>query len=316
MTAKSIDMKAAVAAAGQLKGVMESLRAKRSELCEQQAQLQDDSAALYRQPLRVADIKGLVLLAIDRWGQEFLASWGPVLRDFAIPRGRRPKQLEEQEDAYAKANAKVKAAMEQVERVKQQLETQTRQDNEAAVAAESGKPYARPKIDRISPDELTRAKAELYRADSDRRKIEKPGTVNFSTSTFVTSTAPITVMDVEVVLQGEHTSILASSDAPYIDPYRNIFSGVLDPNLSLDARANQERAVKGACFFLGDLIKAKVEKHFDSVVHADEQAEAALLSLDECRARIAANEEQVAKIQGEIDQIDSQLSQLTAKVTD
>jgi phage shock protein A len=321
MKTKASDVQAALTAADaavqQIRSAAASLRTRRGELAQEQRRLQSENEGLYRQPLRRDDVKALVLLAIDRWSDEFLESWSPVLKDFAAPIGPRPKTLLAQDAAWDNANAAVSAAKAAVTRVEKQLADQDRQHAEATAKAERGEEYVRPRIAMISPDELTSAKRVLREADMTFASVELPGSVSLHRDTFARSNAPMMVQDAAVILKGGHTDMLASSDGqPVIDHYRNIFNGVLLPNVPQLARANQAIAVKGACFFLGDLIKAKVDKHFNSIVPTAIDDESALLTLERCRATIAANEERASALQNEINDIDSQLAQMKAGLKD
>jgi hypothetical protein len=117
------------------------------------------------------------------------------------------------------------------------------------------------------------------------------------------------VQDAAVILDGGHTRLLApGAIADDIDHMRNIFHGVRG---HIEARQyNDGLEVKAACFFFGDAIKAKVAKHFDSVIPLDAEAEKDLLPLDQCRGSIEANDERVRALQDEIDNIDAQIADM------
>lgn len=308
MTEKKIDVKAAMAAASTIKATAEALNVRRGELVQERQRLLSANEALYRQPVRRDDVKALVLFAIDRWSDEFLSNWTPVLRDFAAPIGPRPKTLEAQQDAYDKANKTAVRARENVERLERQLASQQREAQAALATADAGGEYRKPRTVPVDLAEVETAKRVLRDAELALKNVERPGAVNLQSGSFERSSAPMMVQDAAVILEGGYTGMLASMDgAPVIDHYRNIVSGALLPDVPQLNRANQSIAVKSACFFMGDLIKAKVEKHFDSVIPADLEAEAALLPLDECRATIAANESRAQALQTEIEEIDAQL---------
>lgn len=302
----------AAAAAKQAGAVMASLRTRRGELVLTQNELERENAELFRQPLRREDLKALLLLSIDRWGEEFLAeSWAPVVRDLAAPKAPRPQTLDAQIELWDNASARVRAARAEVKRVEDHLVEQNRQHAEAYAAAERGEPYKRPSIEVLQPDATDSPKKRLVDAERYLASLPRPGAVNLGRGTFERTSAPMMVQDAAAVLAGEHTSILASGDGEQIiDHYRNIFTGALLPGVPQDHRANQSLAVKRACFFLGDAIKAKVEKHFATILPTDTDAEKDLLSLDVCRASIAANEERVRSLQEEIAGIDAQLAEL------
>lgn len=302
-------LKSATEAAKQVSAATQALRTRRVELVDTQNELNVETANIYRQRLRRDDVKALALLAIDRWGEEFLQSWAPVLGDFAAPRGPRPQTLDAQNEARRSASERIERAQNEVNRIERHLRDQHQQHSEANAKAERGEAYERPKIAMMSPEELDKAKAVLLAAKRSREALDRPGTVNLQFGKFEKSSAPMMVQDAAVILDGGHTRLLASSDgADAIDHMRNIFHGVRDNVNAHQFNGGQE--VRAACFFFGDAIKEKVAKHFDSAIPHDSEAEKSLLPLDQCRSSIAANDARVQALQEEIDGIDRQLAEL------
>lgn len=171
MGTEKIDVKAALRAAEnaaqQIKAAADGLRQERSDLTKQLAALSAQNALMLRQPLARSEVKEAVLLAIDRWGDEFRQNWLGVLQDFAAPKGLRPPMH---------------------------------------------------------------------------------GPVNMDTGKFEVSSGPMTLQDLDAITAGEHSTVLTPALPVHhrgfgamLDPYRNLFSGVLDASYTLDNPQNQQR---------------------------------------------------------------------------
>ena len=91
---ETINVTAAVQAAKQLNATVASLKARKAELVEQIAKLEESTQLLYRLPLRRSEAKDFILQTIDKVGAEFpgAAKWNHIFSGFAFPKGDRPKQ--------------------------------------------------------------------------------------------------------------------------------------------------------------------------------------------------------------------------------
>lgn len=299
---ENIDVKGALKAAQQIKSTRDALHAQRTEHMQEKLKLHQEIVEIYRQPLRAEDVKALILFTIDAWSDEFLSSWKPVLRDFAYPRGARPRTV----SAFERDRSQAERALNQA---REHLSSLQRMCQPPSDLREEERPHWRAPV---SQEALATARGHVHTAERDLQVMQSRMAVSMTASTFEPNGEPLSMQDAVAIFGGQHDRIFGSAEVPYIDPMRNIFAGALDASMAIDGRANQALSVKGACFFFGDVLKAKVEAHFGDAVTTDAASEKGLLTMKQCRDTIDGHEDRIAALGQQIDAIDAQLKQLAA----
>ena len=116
------------------------------------------------------------------------------------------------------------------------------------------------------------------------------GALRLETHTWHTSDTPINLQDVHTGVRGNRGAILGEAEGDAFEQSRTFF-------------------------FFGDIIKAKIEQHFDRLLpelkasNGAEQ-ESPQLTLEKRRAEIDENDALIAGLREEIDQVDRQLDEL------
>lgn len=137
-----------------------------------------------------------------------------------------------------------------------------------------------------------------------RPRVEGP--VDLNPIYYAQTNAAISLQDLDAgrTAEGQYRVLLASENL------LNFFGGA-DPSNKLE--------VSRACFFFGDIIKKKIETHFEHFYNAAEKkalpfaapSKQEPATVEEKRAAIEANDEKIALLDGELADVDTQLKALS-----